>query len=69
MSFSTRGVAQGVGHLHEQTVARRVAQRIVDDLEIVQVDVKQRAVGSIQSVGDGGLDRAGEMLAAAKFGQ
>jgi hypothetical protein len=39
---AARGAAQPVGHLGEQRVARRVAEGVVDHLEVVEVDVEHR---------------------------
>ena len=30
--------AQAVGDVHEEAIARRVAQRVVDDLEVVEIE-------------------------------
>ncbi len=43
---AAQGVAEPLGDLHEQLVAGRVAEHVVDALEAVQVDEEERDVGA-----------------------
>ena len=66
----TQRAAQPAADLHQQHVAGVVAQRIVDDLEPVEIDEQQR---KLPLVARGGLDRAAqhavEHLAVGQTGQ
>ena len=64
------GIAQQVGELHEQAIAGGMADGMVDQPEMVEIDVKQAARWSpLLGGGDGGLDRAGKMRPVGELRQ
>ena len=65
-----QAAAQRVRHPHDQFVAGRVAERVVDRLEVVQVEHDRRALGPVAlDVGDVALELALEGAAVEEPGQ
>ena len=67
--IAPHGTPKDVGNREEQSVAGVVAQRVVDNLEIVEIDVEQRAGTSGPRGEDGLADSEGQSAAVVEFGQ
>ena len=65
-----QAAAQRVGDAHDQLVAGRVAERVVDRLEVVEVEHDRRALRAVAlDVGDVALELALERAAVEQAGQ
>ena len=64
-----RAFAQAFGNLDQQLVARGMAERIVDDLETVEIDEQHRAFARLRSaIGNLLLQQPREVLAVGQAG-